>query len=275
MTTGFRPVPAIVENIDRKVADNYLFTFRLAEPILAAPGQFVELSIPGIGAFPVSAAAHPGGRTFQACIRRAGRVTSALYHLEEGGTVGMRGPFGQGFPVSAFAGRDALLIAGGLGMAPLRALLQALLAEQARAGEIILLYGSRDPDAILFREELENLAAAGQIQLRFSVDFATELPWSTEAYVCRIGLVTELLRDLAFAPEKSVAAVCGPPSLYGCVLEELARLGINPERIFATLERRMQCGVGQCCHCVTGGVFVCRKGPVFRLAELRKMEGAI
>jgi NAD(P)H-flavin reductase len=275
MTVAFQPVPAVIETIDETVADNYFFTFRLAEPMPVAPGQFVELSIPGVGAFPVSTATHPGGATFQACIRRAGRVTSALHRLGEGATVGFRGPFGQGFPLEAFAGRDALLVAGGLGMAPLRALLQALLGERERVGEIILLYGSRDPDAILFREELEGLAAAGTIKVRFSVDFATELPWSREAYVCRIGLVTELLRDLVFVPAKTVAAVCGPPSLYGCVLEDLARLGIDPERIFATLERRMQCGVGQCCHCVTAGVFVCRQGPVFSLAELRKMENAI
>jgi NAD(P)H-flavin reductase len=275
MTVAFQPVPAVIATIDETVADNHLFTFRLSEPISVAPGQFVELSIPGVGAFPVSTAAHPGGATFQACIRRAGRVTSALYRLGEGATVGIRGPFGQGFPLEAFAGRDALLVAGGLGMAPLRALLQALLGERERVGEIILLYGSRDPGALLFRDELQGLAAAGTIKVRFSVDFATELPWSTDAYVCRIGLVTELLRDLRFVPEKTVAAVCGPPSLYGCVLEDLARLGIDPERIFATLERRMQCGVGQCCHCVTAGVFVCRQGPVFSLAELRKMENAI
>jgi len=275
MTVAFQPVPAVIESIDEKVAENHLFTFRLAEPISVAPGQFVELSIPGVGAFPVSTAAHLGGATFQACIRRAGRVTSALYRLDEGATVGIRGPFGQGFPLAAFAGRDALLVAGGLGMAPLRALLQALMGERERVGEIILLYGSRDPGALLFRDELEDLAAAGTIKLCISVGFSTEIPWSADAYVCRIGLVTELLRDLTFAPAQTVAAVCGPPSLYGCVLEDLARLGIDPERIFATLERRMQCGVGQCCHCVTAGVFVCKQGPVFSLAELRRMENAI
>lgn len=275
MTVAFQPVPAVIETIDEKVADNRLFTFRLAEPIPVAPGQFVELSIPGVGAFPVSAAAHSAGTAFVACIRRAGRVTSALYRLGEGATVGIRGPFGRGFPLADFAGHDVLLVAGGLGMAPLRALLQALLGQRRRIGEIILLYGGRDPGALLFRDELEGLSAAGTITVRFSVDFATELPWSTDAYVCRIGLVTELLADLTFAPARTVAAVCGPPSLYGCVLEDLARLGVDPERIFATLERRMQCGVGQCCHCVTAGVFVCRQGPVFSLAELRGMENAI
>jgi len=275
MTIRFQPVPATIEAIDSTVPENHLFTFRPAEPLVVAPGQFVELSVPGVGAFPVSPAAHSDGTVFVACIRRAGRVTSALYRLEVGASVGIRGPFGRGFPLESFAGRDVLMVAGGLGMAPLRSLLQALLEQSERAGEIVLLYGSHDPATLLFRGELEGLASAGRIQVRFSVDFAEGLPWSPDGYVCRIGLVTELLRDLTFVPAATVAAVCGPPALYGCVLEELARLGINPTQIFATLERRMQCGIGQCCHCVTAGVFVCSQGPVFSLCELRRMPGAI
>jgi len=275
MTTRFQPVPAVLETIEPAVVGNHLFTFRLAEPIDVAPGQFVELSVPGVGAFPVSPAARCAGGTFVACIRRAGRVTAALYRLEVGAPVGIRGPFGRGFPLEDFVGRDVLLVAGGLGMAPLRALLQTLLERREEVGEIVLLYGSRDPGCLLFRDELEALAAAGALKVRFSVDFAEELPWSTDGYVCRIGLVTELLSDLTLVPAATVAAVCGPPSLYGCVLEDLARLGIAPTRVFATLERRMQCGVGQCCHCVTDGVFVCSQGPVFSLAELRRMPDAI
>ncbi len=275
MTVDFRPLPARLEAVDGTVADNHLFTFVLSEPLFVAPGQFVELSIPGLGTFPVSVAAFPSGERFQACIRRAGRVTAALYRLQEGAELGIRGPFGRGFPLEVFAGRDVLLVAGGLGIAPLRALLHALLVRRGEFGEVMLLYGSRDPGSLLFRDELEGLARSGSIRLRFSVDFAAELPWSSGAFVCRVGLVTELLQDLAFTPSATVAAVCGPPSLYGCVLEDLARMGIAPERIFATLERRMQCGVGQCCHCVTAGVFICSQGPVFTLGELRRMPGAI
>lgn len=275
MTVDFRPVPAVIESIDRAVEDNHVFSFRLDEPMPVAPGQFAELSLAGIGAFPVSTAAcDEDDRLFHACIRRAGRVTDALYRLEQGARIGVRGPFGNGFPLPEFAGRDILLVAGGLGMAPLRGLLRHLL-QQERDGEIILLYGSRNPSALLFRKELEDLAAQGRIRLRFSVDFATELPWSQGGVLCKVGLVSDLLEDLDFSAARTVAAVCGPPVLYGCVLEELAALGIAPASIFATLERRMKCGVGQCCHCVTAGRFVCRQGPVFSLAELRAMPGAI
>lgn len=274
MTLDFLPVPAVIESIDRTVADNHLFTFRLDTPMTVHPGQFVELSIPGAGAFPVSTAGR-SGEIFEACIRRAGRVTDALYRLREGSRVALRGPFGNGFPLEVLSGGDVLLVAGGLGMAPLMGLLQALLADRRRFGEIILLYGSRDPEAILFREQLESLARQKRFRLRFSVDFATELPWTENGFVCKVGLVTELLEDLEFAVGDAAAAVCGPPALYGCVLEELAELGVSPRRIFATLERRMQCGVGQCCHCVTSGIFVCRQGPVFSLEELRAMPGSI
>jgi NAD(P)H-flavin reductase len=275
MTIDFLPVAAIIEAVDRRVRDHHLFTFRPARPLAVAPGQFAELSLPGIGAFPVSACAFGDDGTFQSCIRRAGRATSALYRLAEGDRVGLRGPFGNGFPLAAFHGQDALLVAGGLGMAPLRGLLHALLRQREALGDIILLYGSREPELLLFREELEALAAAGRIKLRFSVDFTTELPWPGAGYLCKIGLVPELLGCVPFAPERTVAAVCGPPALYACVPEELATLGVAPERIFVTLERRMKCGVGQCCHCVTGGTFICRDGPVFHLGALRTMADAI
>ena len=275
MTVDFLPVPAVLETVDGRVRDNHLFTFRLSRPLVVAPGQFLELSIPGIGGFPVSTAACGGGERFVACIRRTGRVTDALYCQEPGAEVGLRGPFGNGFPLDLFHGRDVLLVAGGLGMAPLRGLLQALLQRREEVGTIILLYGSREPEALLFREELESLAAQGQLQLRFSVDFATELPWSRGSFVCRVGLVPELLENLQFQPAQTTAAICGPPGLYQCVPEELATLGIAPERIFLTLERRMRCGVGQCCHCVTAGTFICKDGPVFSLAQLRTMEGAL
>lgn len=275
MKSGFLPRTARLETVDDRIRDNHLFTFRVDKELGVAPGQFVELSLPGIGAFPVSSCAYLTGTALICCIRRAGRATDALYRLAPGARIGVRGPFGAGFPLDAFYGRDALLVAGGLGMAPLRALLQALLSQRERFGEIILLYGSRDPESLLFRDELETLGRSGAVQVRFSVDFATELPWASKSAFCRVGLVTSLLDKLALTPGRTTAAVCGPPSLYGCVLEELARLGIPAEAIFATLERRMRCGVGECCHCVTSGVFVCCEGPVFSLARLRQLPDAI
>ncbi|HKK00820.1 MAG TPA: FAD/NAD(P)-binding protein [Desulfuromonadales bacterium] len=275
MTVDFMPLSAKIETIDRTVEDNHVFTFRLGRPLPVAPGQFIEVSLAGLGAFPVTACGMVSDTAIPSCIRRAGRVTEGLYQLRVGDTVGVRGPFGNGFPLEHFWGKDALLIAGGLGMAPLRGLLHALLERRDEAGEIVLLYGSREPETLLFRDELESFERQGLIRLDFTVDFVSEVPWTPGSFVCKVGMVNELLQGLRIDPTRTVAAVCGPPALYGCVLEELASLGIPPERIFATLERRMKCGVGECCHCVTGGTFICRQGPVFSLAELRNIEGAI
>lgn len=268
------PQPAIITHVEPMDRDDRVFTLQPKAPLEIRPGQFVELTIPGAGAFPVSTAG-PATDGFTTCVRRIGRVTSALFRLDTGSSVGLRGPFGNGFDLTRFAGRDVLLIAGGLGIAPLRGLLIALLADRSSFGRLLLLYGARAAGNILFRHELEELADKQEIELRFSVDFATEMRETTNGYVCSIGLVTDLLDGLRLDPDGTTAAVCGPPSLYGCVLERLASLGLAPERIFATLERRMKCGTGHCCHCVCAGVPICQDGPVFSLAELRTMPGAI
>lgn len=275
MNDALLPVTAVIEDIVPMLADNHLFTFHPTRPMTLSPGQFIEITVPGIGGFPVSSCGLVEDDRIVSCIRRTGRVTEALYRLEKGDIVGLRGPFGNGFPLEIFVGQDALLIAGGLGMAPLRGLLQALLDDCQRQEKIFLLYGSREPSSLLFAEELVELSRQGLVQVRFSVDFAETLSVPYEHVSCKIGLVNELLEDLDFSPRRTVAAVCGPPALYRCVLEELALLGIPPTKIYATLERRMRCGVGECCHCVAGGRYVCKDGPVFSLAQLRQMVGAI
>lgn len=275
MTHAYLPIPARIEAIETLLPGHQLFTFLPDSPIPVSPGEFYEINLPGVGGFPVSVCDLVHDGRLVSCIRRAGRVTSALFRQLPGQAVGLRGPFGKGFLLDMFRDRDALLIAGGLGMAPLRALLKALLVDESRRGRIILLYGSREPGQLLFRDELLQLAAEELIELRFSVDFASRLPGPDCGVFCQIGLVNELLQGLQLEPSRTTAAVCGPPALYSCLLEELSALGLSAERIFATLERRMRCGVGSCCHCVTGGVFVCCEGPVFSLARLRQIEGAL
>ena len=271
----FTPVPATLEAVEADIPDNHLFHFRLPQALPIAPGQFVELSLPGIGAFPVSAVTWPTEELLKLCIRRVGRVTDALYRLSSGAQVGIRGPFGRGFPVDQFLGKDVLLVAGGLGIVPLRTLLHWLLAHREKIGELTVLYGSYDAARLLFRRELEALATAGTIRLAFSVDAPGADPRGAGTVPCRFGVVGDLLADLDFVPSTTVAAVCGPPVLYSHVLEKLASAGVPPDRIYATLERRMKCGVGQCCHCVIAGVYICCQGPVFSLEELRAMPGAI
>lgn len=275
MATDFLPVRAKIVDIDQTVPDNHVFTFLPERPLEVEPGQFFEISIPAVGSFPVSSCGLVKEQAILACIRRTGRVTDALYQLFVGSDIGVRGPFGNGFPLEQIANKDALLIAGGLGMAPLRALLLALLESGRQGRRLFLLYGSRQQESLLFKNELMGLADDGVLELRFSVDFTSSPADSVSDIYCRVGLVSELLEDLTFSPRQTCAVVCGPPALYKCILEELALLGVPPELIFATLERRMRCGIGECCHCVTAGTYICRDGPVFSLQQLRTMGGAI
>ncbi|MBW2451564.1 MAG: FAD/NAD(P)-binding protein [Deltaproteobacteria bacterium] len=275
MIKSLVPTAASLEDIKPMIDNHKLFTFLPDKPFELQPGQFVEISLPGVGSFPASACDLVKAGRIVSCIRQVGRVTEALHRLQVGARIGLRGPFGNGFSLPAFLGQDALLIAGGLGMAPLRALLKALIKNRQRMGRLFLLYGSREPGSLLFYDELTDLSRQGIVTVRFSVDFATALPGPNGGVVCQLGLVNELLEGLSIQPESTVAAVCGPPALYGCLLEQLASIGIQPNTIFATLERRMRCGIGECCHCVTAGHYICRDGPVYSLEQIRSMEGAI
>jgi NAD(P)H-flavin reductase len=238
---------------------------RFEDPALATafdfrPGQFVEVSVLGVGEAPFSLPSSPTRRrSFDLGIRRAGSLTGFLFdHLREGDSVGVRGPLGNGFPVDDFRGRDLLLVAGGLGMVPLRGLLQYLVDNRARYGRVILLYGSRRPDRVLFRDELELTQRRGDAEIRLSVDDPNEQEWGGHR-----GFVTDLIDDVELDPARTCAVACGPPVFYKYVLEKLVAAGLGKDRIFLSLERRMECGIGKCGHCAVGYTFTCLHGPVF------------
>ncbi|HBG05714.1 MAG: oxidoreductase [Geobacteraceae bacterium GWC2_58_44] len=238
------------------------------------PGQFVQLSVPGAGEVPISPADLPGGDgTLELCVRRVGHVTGLLHTLPAGSELGLRGPFGTGFPIREMAGRPVLLLAGGLGIAPLRSLLFHLLRESRDFGEVTLMYGAREPKLMLFREELAALAARRRLRLYLTVDFAPQEPAGN--FSCAVGLLPDLLKGFSFDAQGSYVAVCGPPALYRCLAGELEGAGVEAERIFLSLERRMRCGIGRCCHCAVGQKLCCTDGPVFRLSELKQIPEAL
>ena len=245
------------------------------EPLSAfIPGQFVQLSVPGGGEVPISPADLPGADgTLELCVRRVGHVTEMLHQAPAGAPLGIRGPFGTGFPLQEMEGRPVLLLAGGLGIAPLRSLLMHLLRNKERFGEITLMYGARRPKLMLFREELAALAGKGGLRLYLTVDFAPEEPAGT--YSCAVGLLPELLKGYSFDAENSYAAVCGPPPLYRCLTADLERAGVGADRILLSLERRMRCGIGRCCHCALGQKLCCVDGPVFRASDLKQIPEAL
>jgi NAD(P)H-flavin reductase len=275
LATRWRPAPAWGENpyqpcaarivrIDRRVADHNLFTLRfqddrLSESFRHRPGQFVMLSVPGSGEAPISiSSSHTRRGVLELCVRRTGRVTDALYRLRMNDLVGVRGPYGNGYPIEQMEGGDLLLVAGGLGMAPLRSLLWYALDERERFGRVILMYGARDPETMLFRDEIAALVDREDMECLLTVDRDPAGGWPHH-----LGVLPRLFDHVAIDPLTTHTAVCGPPVVYRFVLQRLLDLGFSKDRILMSLERRMKCGVGKCGHCSIGYRYTCLHGPIF------------
>jgi NAD(P)H-flavin reductase len=255
---------ARIVRIYKMVADNYLFTLRFVDDHIAQtfrhqPGQFVMLSLPGVGEAPISISSPPSRPgVLELCVRRVGRVTDALYRLKTNEVVGVRGPYGNGFPLQDLVGSDLLLVAGGLGMAPLRSLLWHSLDNRDKFKRITLMCGARTPADMLFREELVSLADRTDIACLLTVDADP-----TGAWKHYVGLLPRLFDHAQVDPATTYAAVCGPPIVYKFVLERLLALDFPKDRILMSLERRMKCGIGKCGHCSVGYKYTCMHGPIF------------
>lgn len=228
-------------------------------PFVFSPGQFNMLWAPGIGESAISMSGPPGAvKRVVHTIRTVGPVTNALGASRRGDTVGVRGPFGVPWPMEEARGRDLVLVAGGIGLAPLRPAMYDALERRTEFGRVVLLYGTRSPEDLLYEKELEAWRGRFDAEVEVAVDRAAP------GWLGRVGVVTGLLSRAPFDPEGAVALVCGPEVMIGYACLELERLGVARERIWVSLERSMNCGCGLCGHCQLGPVFVCKDGPVFR-----------
>lgn len=235
-----------------------------------APGQFVQLSVPGVGEMPISYCGMPAGDgTVELCVRSIGRVSSAVTRLAVGSILGVRGPLGHGFPVKDYAGKNLLLIAGGVGIATIRSLLQELLQKREQYKTITLLHGARNANGFIFEDENRSLAANGQITYMKTVDAADEQGGRD----CHIGLLPDLMAVCALDPATTVAAICAPPAAYPSLTEALRVRGFADSSMYLSLERQMKCGIGQCGHCAVGTLLCCTDGPVFSLSQLSDRYG--
>jgi NAD(P)H-flavin reductase len=235
---------------------------------LFEPGQFNMLTAFGVGEVPVSLSGDPAepGRLIHT-IRAVGPVSAALTRLAPGDVIGLRGPFGRGWPMAAAVGRDVVIVAGGLGLAPLRGALYRLLAERGRYGKIALLYGTRSPDEILFRREIEGWRRRLDIDIEVTVDHAVG-DWHGQ-----VGVVTTLIPRAAFDPPHAIALVCGPEVMMRFAIAALRDARVAEDAIYLSMERNMKCAIGFCGHCQFGPVFVCRDGPVFPYGRVRSLLG--
>jgi len=268
----YMPIPARVTAVSTLTAQEKLFTIELPYGLTLdhEPGQFVQVTVFGVGEAPISISSSPSrsNGTFELCIRKVGDLTNVIHRLEQGAMVGIRGPFGRGFPVERFRGKDLLFVCGGLGMAPLRSLLNEVLDDRGNYGRVILLYGARQPADLLFRDELAEWEARDDVEVHLTVD-CPDSGWDR----C-VGVITRLFPEVDVDARNTVAVVVGPPVMYRFVLKELKKLRIPKGNIWFSFERRMKCGVGKCGHCQLNHVYTCQSGPSFNYAELEFLEEA-
>ena len=272
ISSSYQPSPAEMVNVEALTDLEKLFTLRLGEgkDLGHRAGQFVEVSLFGIGEAPISVSSAPSGNgTFQLCVRNVGDVTGALHRLQPGSKVGIRGPYGNGFPVEEMRGQDLLIAPAGLGMAPLRSLIHQVLDERDAFGRVIILYGAREPAQLLFRDELAQWEARDDVELHVTVDRGDE------GWTGNVGVITTLFPKIRVNPHNTVAVTVGPPIVYRFVLMELLSKGLHDGRIYLSLERRMKCGLGKCGHCQINDAYVCQEGPVFSYARLKELPEAI
>jgi NAD(P)H-flavin reductase len=236
------------------------------EPIAFQPGQFDMVYVYGVGEAAISISSDPATPGLLShTIRAVGWVTKALNDLQPGTTIGIRGPYGRPWPLDEAAGHDLVIVAGGIGLAPVRPAIVQALRERERFGRLVLLTGARSPRDLVFRDDLERWDADRAIDVHVTVDSAVR-GWSG-----RVGVVTKLIPRVPFDPENAVVLTCGPEVMMRFTAQALLARGVPPERIHVTLERNMRCGVGTCGHCQLGPVLVCRDGPVFAWPEVAQL----
>lgn len=263
------PTPYRVERVRQETHDT--FTLELApaaggERFSYEPGQFNMLYVFGVGEAPISISGDPAKpRSLVHTTRAVGMVTKAMRRLKRGDILGVRGPFGTHWPVQQAESSDIVIVAGGIGLAPLRPAMYQLLSHREKYGRIVLLYGARTPEEILFGRELERWRAHLDLEVYVTVDRAMG-NWRGN-----VGFVTTLVSKAPFGPLNSIALVCGPEVMMRFTVRELQKRGIITDNVFISMERNMKCAVGFCGHCQFGPYFVCKDGPVFRFAQIQDL----
>ena len=232
------------------------------------PGQFAEISIIGKGECPIGIASSPTEEgTIKFTIKKMGTVTSAFHNSDIGDTIGVRGPLGNGWPMEELKGKNIVVIGGGFAFSTLRSLILYVLDEKHRKdyGDLTVIYGNRDSGEVLYQDVLE------EWEKRDDIDVVLTIDREEEGWTRKVGFVAAIVKEVAPSPKNAVAFICGPPIMMRTAVDELVKVGWKDEQILNSLEMRMKCGIGKCGRCNIGSKFVCIDGPVFSLAELKKM----
>lgn len=265
-------LPREAEIIERTAESGDTFTLQLrltdGQPYSFEPGQFNMLYLYGAGEVPISIVGEPEDGVLTHTIRALGRITNGLAALGPGDRIGLRGPFGRGWPMREAEGRDILIVTGGLGCAPSVSIIHHILDHRDRYGHLYILQGVKHTDDLIWRDQYDAWAALPDVTVLLAADVAAP------GWHGHVGLVTALFDQLTFDPRRTFAMLCGPEIMMRASADTLHVRGLASDVIFLSMERNMQCAVGHCGHCQMGAPFVCRDGPVFRWPEIRELLGA-
>ncbi|MFC2019907.1 FAD/NAD(P)-binding protein [Chloroflexota bacterium] len=265
----YLPHAAVIEKIVDETTDTKTFHFnfkdeKLRQDFTFQSGQFALCSILGIGEAPFAISSSPTRRDhLEFAVRQVGRLTKAIHRLGVGSEIGVRGPYGNGFPLDSLEGKNLVFVAGGIGLSPLRSLIWNVLDNRDKYSQISIIYGARSPSDLSFRYDL----AAWEKDK--SINTVTMVDKGDESWTGRVGLVPVVLTEIAPSADNTVAIVCGPPIMIRFTFPALAKLGFSPQQMITTLEKRMKCGLGKCGRCNIGDIYVCRDGPVFSYAQIK------
>jgi len=268
-------LPSVVR-LDRvvdEIAEVRTFVWHFEDPFEQAafkrfrPGQFAQVSLFGVGEFPASLPPSPTEEEVFFTIRQVGGCTAALHRLKPGDQFAVRGPYGNGFPMEEYAGKNLVFVAGGIGLIPLRACIMYALAHRERYRRIQIFYGAKTPSELMYLPNLRAWEQAAGVECHLTVDRAAE------GWTGPVGVVGSLFKrpGVQVPVEDTVAFVCGPPVMFRFVIRDLLAMGFREDQIMSTLERYMKCGVGKCGHCCIGVAYVCVDGPVFTYAQIKKL----
>lgn len=267
MSSLYKPVEAKVEAIIDESPAIKSFVLKPKESFKFQTGQFIELTLPGIGEAPFTPSSSPFiTDKIEVTIMKAGYVTERLHRIGPDSLVGIRGPYGKGYPVEEFENREVLILGGGVGLAPLRSLLLTLIQNKEKYKRIILCYGARTPKDIIYKNQFDEWRANG-VEIYRSVDRKDESEWNET-----VGVVTVLLDKIQIDISNAVCAVCGPPVMMKFATLKLLEKGFKADNIYLSMERNMSCGVGKCGHCFFGHYFVCKDGPVFKYSQIENFR---
>ena len=241
------------------------------ENFIYEPGQFAEVSVFGVGESPFGlASSYKKGEAIEFAVNRVGTVTDALFRLDVGDQLGVRGPLGTGFPMERYQGKDILVLGGGIGGAPLRPIIQTIIQNRSDYGKVKILWAARNPELLVFTDEYDYWREQTDFEMFITVDHAPE-NWEYEE-----GLITTLLEKIKPSPNNTISVTCGPPIMIKFAMISLEKLGFKPEQNWVTLEAKMKCGIGKCGRCNLGEKFICIDGPVFCFSEVKEfLEGFV